>query len=141
MATKKATAKSSKKSKGKGKKKAQVKKEVKTGKKVKKTSKKKHTGARRGSSKAKNLLREVKPEQYFLVCDGQVLKNIMDLVDALDCMSEDVFYYHVNDDRNDIFNWLKDVFKEEELAERIVGIRSPLRLEIALLREIINLSA
>jgi hypothetical protein len=135
MASKK---KSNRKGTKRNKKKSQV-KEIKETKSVKKEHKKKRKSVRKNGGRAKgnNLLKEVNPEQYFLVCDGQVLKNIFDLVDALDCMSEDVFCYHVNDERNDIFNWLKDVFKEEELAERIVGIRSPLRLEIALLREII----
>ncbi|MDI3543960.1 MAG: hypothetical protein PWQ28_241 [Candidatus Woesearchaeota archaeon] len=105
---------------------------------TKKRSAKKTT--KKESSKKENsgLLREIKPEEYFLLCDGLVLKNIYDLIDALETMSDDVFYYHVNDERNDFFNWLKDVFHEEELAQRILGFRNPLRVEVEILKELVN---
>ncbi|MDI3473818.1 MAG: hypothetical protein PWR30_141 [Candidatus Woesearchaeota archaeon] len=89
-------------------------------------------------AKENGLLKEIKPEEYFLLCDGLVLKNIYELIDALETMNDDVFYYHVNDERNDFFNWLKDVFHEEELAQRIVGYRNPLRIEVEILKELVN---
>ncbi|MDK2907566.1 MAG: hypothetical protein PWQ87_24 [Candidatus Woesearchaeota archaeon] len=106
---------------------------------TKKKSAKKNTKKESSKKvKEKGLLKEIKPEEYFLLCDGLVLKNIYDLIDALETMNDDVFYYHVNDERNDFFNWLKDVFHEEELAQRIVGFRNPLKIEVEILKELVN---
>ncbi len=58
----------------------------------------------------------IKPEKYFYLRDGQVLKNIKELVVALEKMSDNVFNHHVTKDRNDFVNWVKGVFNEGKLA-------------------------
>lgn len=59
------------------------------------------------------------PEHYFYVNNGSVLKNLSDLKNQLVGMSEDTFRYHVNEQKNDFYNWVKSSLMNEELAEKI----------------------
>jgi len=75
---------------------------------------------------------KIKPEHYFMVVDGSVIKDLKELASALDKMSDDSFYYHVNEWKNDFYNWTKNVFKELELAEKLLeaGTREQHHVEI-----------
>ncbi|MCX8147097.1 MAG: hypothetical protein N3D84_01370 [Candidatus Woesearchaeota archaeon] len=74
------------------------------------------------------------PEQFvFYVHDGTILKNLNDLIKALDKMTDDIFYYHANKEKNDFSNWIRDIINEPLLSKVIVGKN---RLETK--REIIN---
>lgn len=66
-----------------------------------------------------NLKQEVSPEFYFRLADGRVLKSIPELSDALNDMEDWVFEHHVNDDRNDFSNWIKDVYQDKKLASSL----------------------
>jgi hypothetical protein len=77
------------------------------------------------NKKAKKIIKGIKPEFYFKLIDGSEIKNLMELADALHNMSDDVFYYHVNEQRNDFSNWIKDVFKHEKLANEILKSNKP----------------
>jgi hypothetical protein len=78
------------------------------------------------------------PGHAFLAVDGSTFSSIMDLTDALEMMSDDTFYYHVNDFKNDFANWVKDVFHMDELADQIQRARTKERTEIVLLRHILK---
>jgi len=58
-------------------------------------------------------------EKCFHTKDGHELKNFEELVESVSNMSESVFNQHVNDQKNDFYNWIKDVLKMYELAEEI----------------------
>ena len=59
----------------------------------------------------------IKPEEHFRLSSGRVLKNLNELLNALKSMDEETFEFHVNEQKNDFGNWIKDVFKDEELAK------------------------
>jgi len=86
------------------------------------------------SSKAKTkkhtLFVEITPEKYFVMCDGKQVKNFKELADILRIVSDDVFFYHVNEQRNDFATWVKDVFNEQDLAKRMQNIHN--RMEMGL---------
>ncbi len=88
--------------------------------------------------KKDKLFEDVKPEHYFFVCDGTVVKNLLDLVDALEYMDDYTFRYHVNEHKNDFYNWIKDVFQEEELAARILPVKDKREIQVAILREMVR---
>lgn len=67
---------------------------------------------------------DAKPEHYFRLRDGRVVKNLSELVEALRNMSDDVFRHHVNSDRNDFYNWIRDIFKDGVLAHRVRNSRT-----------------
>ena len=60
-------------------------------------------------------------EKRFWVCDGSSLGNLEDLVNALRAMSDDTFRCHVTEERNDFYNWIRDVIGDSFLAGRING--------------------
>jgi mannitol/fructose-specific phosphotransferase system IIA component (Ntr-type) len=66
-----------------------------------------------------NLFKNVKPEQYFRLYNGVVLKNLHDLIDILEIIDEETFNHHVTNDKNDFSAWIKDAIKDKNLAEKI----------------------
>ena len=83
---------------------------------AKKTSKKK--AAKKRSVKS-GLLKDVKPEYVFYLCDGRVLKNLKELKSVLTSMDDGIYYYHVNQEKNDFANWIHDVMKDFTLARQL----------------------
>jgi hypothetical protein len=70
--------------------------------------------------KIKHALRTVKDEEeIFKLNEGLVLFSLYDLVDALEMMTDEVYYHHVTNDRNDFETWIKDIFLDEHLAQRV----------------------
>lgn len=57
------------------------------------------------------------PEQYVFWChDGQIIKNIRELKEAFDLMSDEVYSYHANKEKSDFGKWVKDIIGDEKLA-------------------------
>lgn len=86
----------------------------------------------------KKILGEAPVEHHFVVADGRKLKNILELADALETMSEEIFRHHVNEARNDFSNWVKDVFYDHSLAEDIAMAKNKLEAQIAILRRLVK---
>jgi hypothetical protein len=63
--------------------------------------------------------KEVEGNLCFFLQDGRVLKSINELLETLKSLGDDVFTYHVNVERNDFANWVKEVFKAKALALKI----------------------
>lgn len=77
------------------------------------------------------------PEEYhFVLSNGEKLKDLRDLVNALEIIPEDVFRHHVSEMKNDFSNWVRDVFKEHSLAEELKRMRSRMETELALQKHI-----
>ncbi len=71
-----------------------------------------------------NKIKDCPPENVFWLCTGVTLKNIEELKKALKTMEDGVFNYHVNAEKNDFANWIKDIFKDIKLAERLQKVKS-----------------
>ncbi len=67
---------------------------------------------------------DIHPDKYFYARDGTVIKNINHLFEELQHMPDEVFEYHVNDEKNDLYHWIKDVFGEYKLAQNVKDARS-----------------
>jgi len=80
--------------------------------------------------------RRVKPEQYFYACNGCVIKNIKELAKEIRNMDENVFRHHVNQEKNDFANWVKEVIGNKKIAEEIGKITDKEKTELILLRNI-----
>jgi len=102
---------------------------------AKKSKKRRKTLKKKSSSKK---LTSAKPENYFILVSGAPLKNLKELVNALGTMNDWVFRHHVNESRNDFANWIKDVLKENELAEEIQNVRSIQDMEYKMLKYMVN---
>ena len=77
---------------------------------------------------AERILADASPEQCFWVNNGPVIKNLSEMADSLACMNDDIFKHHVNKEKNDFGNWVRDVLKDAELADEIAGIKSKERI-------------
>lgn len=62
----------------------------------------------------------INQDQYFYLNNGQVIKDLNELIVVLKIMDESTFYHHVTHDKNDFFNWIKYIFKDEALANKIL---------------------
>lgn len=83
-------------------------------------------------------LSELPLEQQFLLCNGTRLKNINELALTLDSISEEDFSAHVNEEKNDFGNWVRDVFKEETLANELQQASDRKEFQIALLKHVVG---
>jgi hypothetical protein len=58
-------------------------------------------------------------DRAFMLRNGDRIDSIKELYEKLESMDDDVFSHHVNSERNDFSNWLKDVFSAHSLAENV----------------------
>ena len=54
----------------------------------------------------------------------------------MDEMPTEVYVHHVNDERNDFANWIKDVIKDVKLADKIMGIKQKDDLQLQILKAV-----
>ena len=73
---------------------------------------------------AERILADASPEQCFWVNNGPIIKNLSEMTNALACMKDEIFSHHVNEEKNDFGNWVRDVLKDEELANDIAKVKS-----------------
>ncbi len=64
-------------------------------------------------------MRAAKDGEEFITVDGYRLYTLLDLLLWLSYTSEESFKHHVNEERNDISSWIRDVFGLESLANKI----------------------
>lgn len=73
---------------------------------------------------AEGILSDVKPEQCFWVHNGPVVRNLYELEKAMEQMNDEIFRHHVYNSRNDFANWVRDIIKDEELADDMLKVKS-----------------
>lgn len=73
---------------------------------------------------AQRILSDVNPDNSFWVNNGPVLKNMEELYGALSSMTKDIYICHVNKEKNDFSNWIKDILHDDKLANDLLKTRS-----------------
>ncbi|HSU73095.1 MAG TPA: FAD-dependent oxidoreductase [Candidatus Binatia bacterium] len=63
-------------------------------------------------------------KKFFYLKDGKSLRSIAELANSLDKMADDLFAFHVAKDHNHFSNWVRDVFKEEHLADAMKKVHT-----------------
>lgn len=64
-------------------------------------------------------------EQQFWTNDGRILKDLIELRDALSKMEKHVFDHHVTGDKNDFANWVEFVLQDTSGASMLRGKKTP----------------
>ena len=65
------------------------------------------------------------PEEYIFRCyGGMTFRDLKELAAGLATMSDDVFDHHVNQEKNDFYNWVRDVIEDIELANALLRAAS-----------------
>ncbi len=70
------------------------------------------------------ILADANPEQCFWMSNGQVLKNLDELYKALSKAKKEIYKYHVNTEKNDFSNWVRDILGDKKLAEDLLKTKS-----------------
>ncbi|MBI2546797.1 hypothetical protein HYV81_06485 [Candidatus Woesearchaeota archaeon] len=79
------------------------------------------------------------PEEYhFVLADGKKLKDMLELVDSLEHMSDEIYRHHANEFKNDFSTWLRDIFDEHELADEIAKIDGKLNTQVAVMKHLLK---
>jgi hypothetical protein len=65
---------------------------------------------------ADKVLMSAKGNKRFFCQDGQISKNLPELMNCLNRMTEDAFHHHVTSEKNDFSNWIRDVLGDSSLA-------------------------
>ncbi|WXG39781.1 MAG: hypothetical protein WED07_02965 [Candidatus Freyarchaeum deiterrae] len=68
---------------------------------------------------AKKYLADVPMDKSFYVFKGPTLRNMEQLGQALDKMSDEQFNHHRSDSKNDFYNWVTQVIGDKKLAEEL----------------------
>lgn len=117
---------------------AKLKKKASTKRKVVKKAVKKVKQAKTKKPKQKRKIKNAKPKHYFILLDGRPLRSLLDLVEAMDEMTDEIFYHHVNDFRNDFATWTREVFEEIELAEKLSKVKDKQKHQVEILRHMVR---
>jgi len=70
-----------------------------------------------------SMQKNVLPEHYFRLHNGQQLKSFDELLQSVSLMDDDVFGKYVNNQKNDFCNWIRDVFLDVRMAEKLSKAR------------------
>lgn len=73
---------------------------------------------------AMRYLGDVSPEKYFWMNNGTVLKNLYELQDGLESISEETYGHHVSKEKNDFAKWVGEVVGDGKLAKELVTARN-----------------
>ncbi|MBN1156880.1 AAA family ATPase [Candidatus Woesearchaeota archaeon] len=65
---------------------------------------------------------KVEEKEAFVLLRGEKAHNLNELINKLEKSPDDVFLYHITHEKNDFYNWIRDVLKLSELAERVKNI-------------------
>ncbi len=74
----------------------------------------------------------VPEEKSFVLCNGDKLFSLEDLVTAINLSEPEVFHTHVNEHKNDFAAWVEGVFEEGGFAEKLRQNATPLRMVITI---------
>ncbi|MCF7866049.1 DUF5752 family protein [Candidatus Woesearchaeota archaeon] len=112
--------------------------EVKNKKKTTKKTVKKKSTKKNVSKKKEKILGNAPEEHYFILCNGQPIKNPKELADALENLRDDVFHHHVNNEKNDFSTWINNVFEDIELAEKLGETKNKDHTRIILYKHLVK---
>ena len=66
-------------------------------------------------------VKRARPGEEFIFCTGATAATAAQCREELQKLTPDQFRYHVNQEKNDIFNWIRDCL-DGALANKIRGI-------------------
>jgi hypothetical protein len=90
------------------------------------------------AANSQGIARSVGPEYYFFVVDGRPLKNLLELADAMEEMTDEAFSHHVTETKNDFAKWVHDVFDDEELAIKLGQSKTRHHHQLVILKHLVR---
>ena len=84
------------------------------------------------------LLGKAPETKSFVLQDGRKLRNVLELIDELETMSEETFRHYVTETENHFANWIEHVFGEKELAGELRHITNKTDSQRAVLKKLVR---
>lgn len=75
-----------------------------------------------------DILDDVLPEDDFELADGEIVNNIIGLLNSLKKMDSHIFSLHVTKSRNDFAEWIFEAYNEEKLVKKLFKTTSKQRM-------------
>lgn len=88
---------------------------------------------------ARRKLNNVHPDFTFKLVNGGELKNLEELLKYLREMNIHTYSHHVTNSKNDFAKWVRDVVKDEELANEMENYHGQIDMERVVRNRIIQL--
>ena len=82
------------------------------------------TKKKTSKEQAKLFLTGSSDNNIFFANNGMMIRSLYELRDAFITMSDDTFEHHVNSNRNDFSVWIKDIHKDEQLAQDMLNAKN-----------------
>ncbi len=86
----------------------------------------------------RKLAKNAKEEQSFVLADGNKIRNLIDLAEAMETISHELYSQHVNEEKNDFSTWTKEVIGEKTLARNLLGVSDKTQAQITILKHIVK---
>lgn len=86
----------------------------------------------------KKVFEAIPEEKFFIMVDGKRLKHYIELADELEHFSRETINHHITPFRHDFANWIRDVFEEHELADKILKTNNPHKIRTIIYQHIIR---
>ena len=67
-----------------------------------------------------SILDSVREDQKLWLADGKVIGSVRELYEVLKKMKNSIFSCHVNEEKNDFYSWVKEVFNDRKLADDLL---------------------
>jgi predicted house-cleaning noncanonical NTP pyrophosphatase (MazG superfamily) len=77
-------------------------------------------------------------EKAFYLKDGKVFSTLEKFSKELQSMTKDVFEHHVNSNKNDFKEWMKNSLNEEKLAQKVDKKIKKVEMELEVLRHLVH---
>lgn len=71
------------------------------------------------TGESKKILADVPEEFVFWIHDDGIIKNLKELAEALNTMSDEIYSYHCNSEKKDFSNWVRDIIRDDRLAKEL----------------------
>lgn len=69
---------------------------------------------------ADKVIKDIPPNKWFVLKDGRKIKSVAELKETLKTIEDHTFNHHVNDAKNDFSSWIRHVFEDANLADKII---------------------
>lgn len=69
------------------------------------------------------LLSNAPGDKVFWVSDGRILKNLSEMINALNTMSDETYKFHTSGEKNDFADWVLQVFGSRKIYLKIRTMR------------------
>ena len=68
----------------------------------------------------------------FYLCNGESAGSLDELLEKLKVIDEECFLHHVNEEKNDFANWIKDAVGDKVLSRRIGKLKDRRKMIVAI---------